>query len=217
MEFFSSARLHLQQAVHRRQGRLHGDQRRGLRHAAERAVLPHVHQPRAGDTAHVTEGLFALSCNSRAEVDEMVRRPSTPAARTPRTRWITASCTAGASTTSTATTGKCCGWTRTRFNEGDDDGENHTASLVRHAGARGRRFLCLGFPQLPRQERDHARRHAVRLRRHRRRRDLRTGVHAPLRGTALQVQSVDLVPGRMRDERGSRRALSRASRTAARR
>src|SRR5206468_11572045 len=48
-----------------------------------------------------------------------------PAARTPRTRSIRDSCTGGASTTSTAITGKCCGWIRTRSNdEGDHDGKN---------------------------------------------------------------------------------------------
>src|SRR2546422_7653905 len=57
------------------------------------------------DTTRQTEGLFALSCGSRAEVDETVGRPSPPVGSTPATRRITASCTAGASTTRTATTG----------------------------------------------------------------------------------------------------------------
>src|SRR5438034_2381572 len=44
-------------------------------------------------------------------------RRSTPAANTPWIRKTTASCTAGASTTSMAITGKFSGWTRTRFSK----------------------------------------------------------------------------------------------------
>ena len=59
------------------------------------------------DTATQTEGMFALSCDSRAEVDddgeEGDRRGREERAADRRT---TASCTAGASTTSTVTTGR---------------------------------------------------------------------------------------------------------------
>src|SRR6185437_15089039 len=55
-------------------------------------------------------------------------------ARTPWTRKTTASCTAGASTTSTATTGKCCGWTRTRCSEGERDDAHGTIDRRADAG-----------------------------------------------------------------------------------
>jgi hypothetical protein len=57
------------------------------------------------DTRSHTDGLFALSCDSRSEVDEPVNKASRPAART---RWIpktTVSCMVRASTTSMAITG----------------------------------------------------------------------------------------------------------------
>jgi predicted lactoylglutathione lyase len=65
------------------------------------------------DTSRQTEGMFALSCRGRAEVDETVER-AIGEGSTPWTRSTTVSCTAGASTTSTGTAGRSSGWIRTR-------------------------------------------------------------------------------------------------------
>ncbi len=62
------------------------------------------------DTRTHTEGLVAISAGSRAEVDRLVKTAVAAGgayAVVPRT---TASCTAGASTIPTATTGRCSGW-----------------------------------------------------------------------------------------------------------
>ena len=62
------------------------------------------------DTRTHTEGLVAISAGSRAEVDRPSEPPAPRAAPTPSTPRTTASCTAGASTIPTATTGRCSGW-----------------------------------------------------------------------------------------------------------
>ena len=62
------------------------------------------------DARKSTEVLIALSCDSREEVDEMVRKALAAGGTAPMRRRTTASCTPTASTTSTATCGKCSGW-----------------------------------------------------------------------------------------------------------
>ena len=64
------------------------------------------------DTTTHTETLLALSCDSREEVDRMVKTAIEAGGTRAWSRRTRASCTAGASTTSTATTGRSSGWTR---------------------------------------------------------------------------------------------------------
>lgn len=64
------------------------------------------------NTARDTEGLFALSCRSKGEVDDMVRTAIAAGGTHAMDSRIMASCTAGASMTSTATTGRSSGWIR---------------------------------------------------------------------------------------------------------
>jgi len=66
------------------------------------------------NTTKQTEGLFALSCSSRAEVDELVEKAVAAAASMRCAAGPRLSCTAGASTIRTATTGSHCGSTRRR-------------------------------------------------------------------------------------------------------
>ena len=63
-----------------------------------------------GDPAQATSALIALSAGSRAEVDSWCPRPSGRAASRGCRSRTTAPCTAPASPTPTATSGKSCGW-----------------------------------------------------------------------------------------------------------
>ena len=64
------------------------------------------------DTRSQTEGLFALSCSTRAEVGEMVDKAlASGAEHAMEPHWTTASCTAAVSTTWMDITGRSCGWT----------------------------------------------------------------------------------------------------------
>lgn len=58
------------------------------------------------DTSRQTEGLFAVSCASRAEVDAIVHKAIDAGGTHAMAPQDTASCTAGASTISTAITGR---------------------------------------------------------------------------------------------------------------
>ena len=112
MSFFSTLGFAFNSAVHRREGRLHGHQRARRSSCSSPSRIFRTFTKQAlCDTSKATEGLFALSCESRREVDEIVeegyRRRRPPCAWMRR---ITASCTAGASTISTATIGNCSGW-----------------------------------------------------------------------------------------------------------
>ncbi len=73
MDFFALSRLLVQPAVHRRQGGLHGPQRRRLRDAPRRPFFETFTRNKMCETATHTEALLALSCDSRDEVDKMVR------------------------------------------------------------------------------------------------------------------------------------------------
>ena len=65
------------------------------------------------DATKGTEVLVCLSCDSRAEVDELVRKAVAAGARTPNAPQTTASCTDMASRTWTDTCGNWHTWTRT--------------------------------------------------------------------------------------------------------
>jgi hypothetical protein len=64
------------------------------------------------DTAASTEGIFALSASSRAEVDELVKTATGAGGTHALPPMDYGFMSAGASTTSTGTTGKCSGWIR---------------------------------------------------------------------------------------------------------
>lgn len=64
------------------------------------------------DARTTSEVLLCLSAASRDAVDELVDAALGAGATEPAPPRTTASCTAGPSTTSTATPGRSCGWTR---------------------------------------------------------------------------------------------------------
>ena len=115
IDLLREARLHLQPAVHRRNGDLHARRRGRLLHAARPSRSSRRSPSASRRPAQADRGLFALIVDSRAEVDEMVKKALAAGGKHAMpSRRITASCTAGASTISTATTGKCSGWIRAR-------------------------------------------------------------------------------------------------------
>jgi uncharacterized protein len=73
-----------------------------------------LHKACVCDTTKQTEAFLAIDCTSREEVDALVKAASPRAAARPPMPTITGSCTVGASTTSTGTTGRSSGWIRKR-------------------------------------------------------------------------------------------------------
>jgi uncharacterized protein len=101
------------------------------------------------DTGRYTEGLFALSCGSRAEVDEMVRKAIAGGGKHAGDAQDQVSCTAGASTTSTGIIGKCSGWTQKPSGR-QAVGKRHGALLgcapIRRPGGHSLRPTCKEDP-----------------------------------------------------------------------
>ena len=112
------------------------------------------------DTRAQTEALCAFSCESRAEVDDLVKKALAAGGSRPWSRRIKASCTAGASTTWMTTTGRSSGWTRRRSSgEGRGPNErNHAIPVVRRKSRGGSEVLHLGVQELEGRERGALRR-----------------------------------------------------------
>jgi uncharacterized protein len=85
------------------------------------------------DTTTHTEGLFAVSCNSRAEVDDLVKKAIAAGGTHAMDLRITASCMAGASTTSTGITGRSSGWTPRRSRRAEHSVFNSLDTRNRYA------------------------------------------------------------------------------------
>ena len=73
-DFFSALGFEFQPQVHRRDGGVHDRERRGLRDAPRGALLQDVHEAPAVQHSHAYRRALRLSCGSRAEVDELVKK-----------------------------------------------------------------------------------------------------------------------------------------------